>query len=886
MSDSRSGGSVVTEPSGEVAWHSRTVDEVLEVQQVDPEIGLSADEAARRLAEYGPNQLFEIERPSAAAIILRQFASFLTILLVVAAVASGFLLGEWIDAGAITAIVLLNAVIGFVQEYRAASALAALQALTSPTAAVIRSGQEQEIEGSTVVPGDVLMLAAGDRVGADGRLVVTRDLEMDESTLTGESLPVAKHTDPIQGWPALGDRTDMVFAGTTVARGRGRAVVTATGATTEMGKVAGLTAREEPPTPLQRELDAVGRRLAAVSIFAAVIVAVLGILRGLRLETMLLTGVALAVAVIPEGLPTVVAVTLARGMERMAKRNALVTRLSAVEALGAAGVVCTDKTGTLTENRMAVRELAMHGVALGAAAAALRRAGPRPDPRMERLLDVMVACNDAFDTEDGFQGDALDVALLRGAVALGDQPQARRSGMERVAEVPFDSTRKRMSVVTRSAGGLLHSLKGAPEVVYARCTAIAAASGVIPLDDDSLREITEEAERMAEGGLRTIALAYRELSEVPESLPDAEDELILLAVVGLADGARTGVPESVAEAKRAGVEVVMITGDHQVTARAIGSQVGIVGEYDDVMHGDRLREIEQEELDEEIHRYRAFSRVDPVDKVKIVTAWQHRGKVVAMTGDGVNDGPALRAADIGVAMGSGTDVAKDAAAVVLADDNFSTIVAAVREGRKIFINLRNVVHYLLSANASEVVTMIVGFSFFGALGEPLRAAQLLWINLVSDGLPALALGLEEPTHDVMGDRPGAGRNVLSARNLGVLGLQGLILAAAAVVVMAVGAYGLDQPWQATQSMVFTTLVVSQLLHSLNLRPGRGIQFTGRLGAAVVGSLAAHVAVLYLPFTQAAFAVVPLSAEGWFWSVGASVVAFFGARAVRRSSERS
>jgi Ca2+-transporting ATPase len=868
-----------TSAAARLAWHNLSADDVADALSVDPASGLNPTDAAARLAEHGPNHLFVVRPPGWAHLLVRQFASFLVILLLVAAFASGVVLGDWIDAGAIIAIVVLNAIIGFVQESRAAGALAALRDLTSPTARVLRSGAEMEIAGRDVVPGDVLILVAGDRVPADARMVMCRDLEMDESTLTGESLPVLKSVEPVADWPALGDRVCLAFAGTTVARGRGAAIVVATGGQTEMGMVAGLTAQPEPATPLQRELGVVGRRLAAVAIVAAVVVAVLGVVRGVRLETMLLTGVALAVAVIPEGLPTVVAVTLARGVERMAARNALVRRLSAVEALGAAAVICTDKTGTITENRLAVREIVMYGSAMGLSAAALRANGHHPDRRIDRVLDVMVACNDAGWSDDGPHGDPLDSALLRAAAVIGDDVPARLNGRIRVAEAPFDSLRKRMSVVVEDGDRYLHCLKGAPEVVFARATSIATITGVMPLDDDGLRAINDDAERMAEVGLRTIALAYREIDAAPDDVAAAEDRFTLLAVLGLADGARPGVTDSVGEAQRAGIRVVMITGDHHVTARAIGEQVGIVGPDDAVMPGDVLRGIGQDDLDRCIGDYAAFSRVDPVDKTKIVTAWQHHGSVVAMTGDGVNDGPALRAADIGVAMGTGTDVAKEASSVVLADDDFSTIVAAVREGRKIFLNLRNVVHYLLSANASEVITMIVGFSFFGALGEPLRAAQLLWINLVSDGLPALALGLEEPEHDVMADPPGSGRNVLSGRNLGLLATQGAILAAGALGAMLVGAYLLDQSWRATQTMVFTTLVIAQLLHSLNMRAG--LSLGGKLGASLVVSLAAHVAVLSVPFTQTALGVDQMGVMGWGWSVALGVAAFLGARLVPR-----
>ena len=640
-----------------------------------------------------------------------------------------------------------------------------------------------------------------------------------------------------------------------------------------MGKLAALATEDEPATPLQRELEIVGRRLAVISIAAGILVFAIGAARSVAVEALLLTGVALAVAVIPEGLPTIVAVTLARGMERMARWKALVRRLSAVEALGAAAVVCTDKTGTITENRMAVQRMAFEGQTIDVEADT--RADS--DGRLPAAVDVMRTCNDAFDGGEGLVGDALDVALLRGARLLSPDAPAPANN-QRIAEAPFDSDRKRMSVLVDGPDGLVHYMKGAPETVIERCDrALGDADDGDPTDVETLHTA---ADQMARSGLRTIALARRHIATPPEDLAEAEEGMELVAIVGLADGARAGVRESVADAQRAGIDVVMITGDHQVTAAAIGRDVGIVDDPTEVMPGDRLRAIRQEDLNAEIDRYRAFSRVDPADKVKIVKAWQQRGRVVAMTGDGVNDAPALRAADIGVAMGSGTDIAKDAAGLVLQDDNFSTIINAVREGRKIFSNLRNVVHYLLSSNASEVFTMVIGFGFFGFLGEPLRATQLLWINLVSDGLPALALGVDEPREDVMAQRPGEGRDVLSNRNIALLVAQGVALAFGTILALVAGHYVLDRPWPVTQTMVFTTLVVTQLFHAFNLQRGNGFRIRSALVLAVAISALAQIAVLSLGVTRAAFSVEQLGLVEWAWSVGLAFVGFLGARLAR------
>ncbi|NNF65095.1 MAG: cation-translocating P-type ATPase [Acidimicrobiia bacterium] len=860
-------------------WHSLAASAVASTLGVDVSTGLSSATALMRLESVGPNEIGGVEPPSILRIAARQFTSALTILLVVAAAASGFLLGEWIDAAAISSILVLNATIGVVQELRAARAIAALESLTVPRAHVLRDGVEDEISGTDVVPGDLLLLDAGDRIPADSRLVWVGDLEMDESLLTGESFPVPKSIDAAPPEAGLGDRVGVVFGGTTVAGGRARAVVVATGSRSEAGKVAALTAEREPATPLQRELNVVGRRLAEISIAAAVLVIMMGLGRGVRFETMVLTGVALAVAVIPEGLPTVVAVTLSRGMERMARRNAIIRRLSAVEALGAANVICTDKTGTLTENRLTLRRIALADGEFDVPTTiddTNRFAG---DWRSPRLLEVIVGCNDAYRVDGGFRGDPLDVALLRGAEELGDDIELRRRSSKRLNERPFDSTRKLMDVLAQTPDGPVQLVKGAPEAVIRRCDTVATASGTSTLDTIGRERLDRTTERLAESGLRSLALAFVE--QTSEEAGMADGGLTFLALVGLADRPRVGVRKSVEEARRAGIDVVMVTGDHKVTALAIGHAVGIVDHANEIMTGDRLRSIDQGQLDAEIGNYRAFARVDPADKPKIVRAWQRQGAVVAMTGDGVNDGPALRAADIGVAMGSGTDVAKDSAAVVLQDDNFSTIVAAVREGRRIFKNLRNVVHYLLSANASEVFTMIVGFALFGSLGEPLRATQLLWINLVSDGLPALALGFHDSKDDVMAERPGAGRDVLGRRNVTSLLVQSSVLGAAAVMAIVVGEFLLHQPWIVTQTMLFTTLVIAQLLHAFNMTSGSVANLWSRLGLAVAGSIAAHVLIVNLGITQSAFSIVSLGPVEWAWAVGLAIVGFVGARIAHR-----
>ena len=831
------------------AWHTLTVADTAVELETDARRGLSEDEAARRLADHGPNEIQSDEGPGTLTLLARQLKSSLVWLLLVAAVISGALLDEWIDAGVIFAIVVLNTGLGFFQETRAEHALAHLRAMAAPEAVVIRDGQQMSVPTREVVSGDLLVLQAGVLVAADARVVEAIHIEVEEASLTGESLPVTKKAEPIEGTGSLGDRTSMVFAGTTVAAGRGSALVAATGSATEFGRIAESLAADEPPTPLQVELDTVGKRLAGIAIFTAGVVFLAGWWRGNPAEAMFLTAVALAVAAIPEGLPAVVTITLSRGVQRMAKRNAIVRRLPAVEALGSASVVCTDKTGTLTQNRLEVQEVLL---------ADLRLAPAELDPddaRSARFIEVAVLCSDAREGKEGWIGDSTEVAVVRAAIAAGADPAAIRDGAPRVDEHAFDSRRKRMSTVHEMDGGFLVAVKGAPEVLLERCDRIETADGPGPLEDDRRRADLEVAAGLAEQGWRTLALAYRRFDKVPADASAAETGLVLVAIVGMSDAVRPEALSAVEEARRAGILVVMVTGDHAVTAEAVARDVGILDEDGETMGGDRLREAGAAELEADIHRYRVFSRIDPLDKVKIVEAWRHRGEIVAMTGDGVNDAPALRSADIGVAMGSGTDVAKEASSIVLADDNFASIVAAVREGRTIFGNLKRVVWYLLACNASEVFVMFVGFLIWGGLGEPLLATQLLWMNLVTDGLPALALGVDPATTGVMDRPPEPAHGVL--QRWGLLASRGAVLALAGLLALIIGHYLLGNEWPVVRTMVFTTLVLVQLVHAFEVRARVKGKPNRLLLWSLAGSVALHAAVVYTPLGQTLFETEPL-----------------------------
>jgi len=753
---------------------------------------------------------------------------------------------------AVAGIVVLNAALGYVQESRADTALEHLESAQSPTARLVRDGKHVEVPAREVVPGDLMVVEAGDVLAADARIVENVRMEVAEASLTGESMPVEKTTDPVPPEASVADRNSMLFSGTTVVRGRGRAVVTATGAATEVGSIAASVADAPPATPLQVELERIGRRLALVALAAGVLVFGAGLFRSYPLETMILTAVAMAVAAIPEGLPAVVTVTLAGGLRRMADRGAIVRRLPAVEALGAVDVICTDKTGTLTRGVLSV----------------VRVATPAPpadealpdgcDAARQRLLETAALCNDARHTDAGYAGDPVEVALMEAAIGWGIDPERLHAEFPRVDEAGFDARRKRMSTLNRSEDGLSLHVKGAPEVILSRSNRVFDHRGIHPIDVRQRSLIQDEAESMARDGLRTLAVAFRPVDDRPDDPIDAEQDLVFLGLVGLSDELRPEVPGSVAGAARAGVRTVMVTGDHMITARSVAAEVGIEGR---AMHGSELRSISDQDLTSEIDDYAVFARVDPVDKVKIVHAWRNAGSTVAMTGDGVNDAPALNSADIGVAMGSGTDVSRESAALVLTDDNYATIVNAIAEGRRIFHNLRNVVHYLLSANTSEVLYMIIGFVFFGYLGEPLVAVQLLWINLLSDALPALALGMDIPTRDLMKDAPGTGRDILSSRNIAVLFAQGATLAAASLVVLLIGHYGMELAYPEVRTMVFTTLVVAQLVHAVNVRASdRQVSWPrAPLLGAIVISFVLQLAILYTVFGQTTFKTVPLSA---------------------------
>lgn len=850
--------------------------------------GLDSRGIADRQRRYGPNEIGEASRTTALRLLLNQFNNSLVWVLVFAAFVSGAILREWIDTSVIMAIVLLNAVLGFVQESRAEGALEALQAMSAPQAVVRRSGRDRRIVANEVVPGDVLLLEPGERVAADARLAEVVHLQLDESLLTGESFPIRKHCDPVDAAASTADRTNMVFAGTTVTAGRGSAIVTAIGDRTEFGKLADLLDVDDPPTPLMVQLDRVGKQIAVAAFVIASVMFAIGIARDIAAETMFLSAVALAVAAIPEGLSALVTVTLSRGVTAMARQNAIVRHLPAVETLGATTVICSDKTGTLTQNVIRVQELEF---------ADLHASGITEvvDGRAARYAQIAALCNDARRTEGAstseFIGDPTEVALLLSVDPVLVSVDHLRSQFSRIDEFEFESSRKMMSTLHRSPAGdgLLLMVKGAPESVIDRCSRYEAPSGVRSLSPERKRAATSDAERLAAKGLRTLALAYRPLDSKPIVDESAEVDLILVAIVGMSDAIRPQAIGSIERAHRAGIEVVMITGDHRVTAEAVGRNLGLLGPEHRVMTGAELRARKPEKLEEEIGAYRVFARVDPADKVAIVRAWKANGAIVAMTGDGVNDAPALQSADIGISMGSGTAVAREASDIVLADDNFSTIVAAVEQGRAIYANITKVIYFLLSANISEVMVMLVGFAVFGGLGEPLLATQLLWINLVTDGLPALALGADDAPANLMEQPPVSRQQILGRDRQRRLLWQGAVLAAGALSAFMYGYMLRGLAFDEARTLLFTALVLVQIPHTYNIRSedfgGAGIRIRGNrfLFAASCVSLLLQLGVVYTPVGNDLFSTTPIAAVDWVaLAILASATVFVIRAIVRRS----
>ena len=854
------------------AWHALTIDSAIEQLHSHSAHGLTTKTAHRRQQKFGPNSIREAAQRSAWQILFAQLRDIMLLVLIAAAIITGAI-GDLKDTIVILSIVLLNLGISFVQEYRSERAIAALKKMAPTNATVVRDGEIAQIPASALVSGDIVLLEAGNIVPADLRLIETAGLKIDESVLTGEAVTIEKNADVIIDTALpLADRINMAYKGTTATFGRARGLVAATGMHTELGKIAALLeTSSEPKTPLQKRLAIFSKRIG-IAIFAiCVIIFSVGLLRGEDVALMFLTAVSLAVAAIPEALPTVISIALAFGARKMARQHALIRRLAAVETLGSVTYICSDKTGTLTQNKMQVETIVVDGIATSD----WHMQAQQPWPN---LFTALALSNDAErNRAKKIVGDPTEIALYRAALRANFDKETLQKNAPRILELPFDSQRKCMTTFHADGGGnLIAYTKGAPEAVLPRCINALSAQGSAAIDSG---EILAQAERMAAAGLRVLAFAQREWQRAPLQLnsTEVEAELTFIALVGLIDPPRREAAQAVAECKTAGITPVMITGDHPATATAIARQLGIIDGDGTVLSGRELAQLDAAELEKKIASVRVFARVDPAQKIRIVTALQHRGEFVAMTGDGVNDAPALKSADIGVAMGKGgTDVAREASSLVLLDDNFATIVSAVREGRRIYDNIRKFIRYVMTGNAGEIWTIFLA-PLLG-LPIPLLPIHILWVNLVTDGLPGLALAAEPAELDIMRRPPRPPHQSIFAQGM----WQHMIWAG-----LAIGAVSLfTQAWALHigsphwQTMVFTVLTLSQLGHVLAIRSEhlslfkQGIASNPQLIGALLITLLLQLATIYVPFLNPIFNTAPLTPGELGFCLALSSVVFF------------
>ena len=852
-------------------WHSHTPQEVLKELQVDPAVGLAADDAAIRLQEYGENRLQDQKTLTFWQRFARQMKDTMVIILLIAAALSliiclynQFFLGEpgdWIEPIIIVLIVMLNAALGVIQESRAEAALAALKSLSAPQARVRRGGAVTTLSAYELVPGDVVELEAGDIVPADCRILEAYSLRCNESALTGESLPVEKTANSaFDNITPLADRTNMLYAGCGISAGRAVAVVVATGMRSEMGHIATLLEEENADdTPLQHKMAQLGKILGFLALIVCVVIFVVGLFFRLPLMDMFMTAVSLAVAAIPEGMPAIVTIVLALGVQRMVKHNAIIRRLPAVETLGSASVICSDKTGTLTQNRMTLRRAYVNNQFV-------ELDGIKQVAGLEQLVRLAALCTDAdIVMEDGIEkliGDPTETAILAYLRKIGYDKSELLEDMPRIGELPFDSERKRMTSVHVVNEQTIVIVKGAPESVLPLCT------------KGNIEKTAEANTAMAQDALRVLAVAYKILDNAPAiyDVETLECDLTLAGLVGMIDPPRAEVKAAVSDCDTAGIRTVMITGDNVVTAAAIARELGILHPEESALTGQELEAMSDKELEANIAQYRVYARVTPADKIRIVKAWQKRGAVVAMTGDGVNDAPALKAADIGCAMGiTGTDVAKNAADMTLTDDNFATIVDAAREGRGIYDNIRKAIGFLLSCNLGEILTVFIAMLAWHK--SPLLPIHLLWINLVTDSLPALALGVEAPEQDIMQRPPRRRNESLFAGGVGINALwQGVMFGVLTLIAFAIGKQTSDA---LGSTMAFATLAIGQLVHAMNMRSSHSLFKVGfhtnlYMAGAFFASLALLMAVLLIPALQGVFSLVPMTGAVWGAVAGLSL----------------
>lgn len=877
-------------------FHTQSTQQVIDEFGVDIESGLTEEEARQRRSQYGPNKLQTHKRKSIFMMFVAQLQDVL-IYVLMGAVIITMLMGEYVDGIIIMAVILINATLGVVQEVRAGNAIEALRNMASPKALVKRDGQTKEIDSEDVVPGDIIVLDAGRYIPADLRLFESANLQIDESALTGESVAVTKDADAIfsEDYTPLGDRTNLAYMTTLVTYGRGTGIVVGTGTKTEVGNIARILSEDdETKTPLEIRLDKLGKTLGIGAIIVCVVIFGISLIQGRDMAEMFLTSVSLAVASIPEGLAAIVAVVLSIGVTQMAKRNAIIKRLPAVETLGSVNIVCSDKTGTLTQNKMTVQEIFSF-------TDETQKTGSKLSPEGILLAEAMVLASDATLENGESTGDPTEIALLQLADDLGINRKQLLANQPRMDELAFDSVRKMMSTLHKKDGKYVVYAKGSIDDLVLKCNSIIERSNIIPMTDAHKANLLKASDIMSKKALRTLAVAFKPLdSPLP---PDQfEEDLVMIGVVGMIDPPREEVKESIATAKDAGITTVMITGDHKNTAFAISKSLGIAKDISEATTGADINSMSQSELESHIKDYRVFARVSPEHKVNIVRAFKSRGNVVSMTGDGVNDAPSLNAADIGVAMGiEGTDVAKNASDMILADDNFSTIITAIEQGRNIYNNIKKSVIFLLSCNVGEVIAMFV--AIIAGLPVPLIAIQLLWINLVTDTLPAVALGMDPGDKDVMKEKPrqinenffshGAGTRVIRAGILiGILTLVAFLLGYHFRGHNPLGSNIPETVHEYARSLAFMTLIACQLFYSFSFRhEHKSIFKVGffsnkyLIGAVIVG-LILQLLVLYIPFMQAAFKLQPIGLNDWLLILGLGVVPLLANELVKVFSRKS
>lgn len=850
-------------------WEAKEVKRVEEEFGTNQEYGITQEEAKKRIEHYGKNKLADKKKENIFIRFIKQFNDFMIIILIVASIISAVVSkfdgsGDYIDSIIIIAIVVFNAIMGLLQEAKAEKSLEALKTMTAPVAKVKREGKIVTIPGEEVVPGDILFLEAGNYVPADARLIMASNLKVEESSLTGENLPVLKDANIIlNNCQGIGDMVNMVFSSTVIVNGHGIAIVTETGMNTKVGKIANMIITDEAPqTPIQKKLAKVGKSLGIGCLIICLVIFIIGLFKKIEPIEMFMTSVGLAVAAIPEGLPAIVTIVLSIGVTKMAKKNSIIRKLPAVETLGSSSVICSDKTGTLTQNKMQVVEEFTLGLS------------------KNNLIKLACMCTNSEVQIEGqkkvAKGEPTEAAIVNEALNQNIDKNELYTKMRRVADIPFDSTRKMMTTIHKFENKYMVITKGAPDIILGKCKYYNENENLKVIDLNINRKINENNEIMANKALRVIAVAYKIIDTIPSKIESnqIEDGLTFVGLIGMIDPPRKGVKEAVAACRRAGIKTVMITGDHILTAKAIAKELGILKMRDGAITGKELDQISQKELEKNIMSYSVFARVSPEHKVRIVKAFQSEGAVVAMTGDGVNDAPALKNADIGIAMGkNGTDVAKNAADMVLADDNFVTIVEAVKQGRNIFDNIRKAIHFLIATNIGEIVTIFMGLIL--GLKSPLLAIQLLWINLVTDSFPAIALGLEKSDANIMNRKPIDSKKGLFTDGLwSKIFVEGTMLGMLTLFAFSIGnkMYSLE----VGRTMAFVCLGMLELVHSFNIKSEESIFKVGifenkyLVGAFLLGTIMQVGVVIFSPIASI-FKLVPLNSIQWIYTILISLV---------------